>query len=370
MSAKDKSGGVSHRSLRLGDVRVDAAIYGGQQGCEIFCMIHPEADASPRKAICDVEEALRRLPLELGKEYSAQSLPLHTLFSRIYLSDPANQIEYCDRSIPNSSILGQRPLSGDNPKVAAWVWLVERNEPERICHSLRSPAGVESHKATFELLAEAESMLAEIDSSIARNCHRTWFFARDIDNNYQGVVTGRNEYFDRIGLTADTHFITSTGIEGCSEEPHSIVALDLLSFPTIPDTDVVYLKGSTHLNPTAEYGVAFERGTAVDLPDRRLTMISGTASIDNRGDILHVGDVAAQTERMLTNVGVLLDEAGARWSDLMHAIVYLRDPSDLRVVEPILKRQMGDTPLVIVHAPVCRPGWLIEMECMALSPRK
>ena len=24
-------------------------------------------------------------------------------------------------------------------------------------------------------------------------------------------------------------------------------------------------------------------------------------------------------------------------------------------------------PYVILHAPVCRPGWLVEMECMALT---
>ena len=27
-------------------------------------------------------------------------------------------------------------------------------------------------------------------------------------------------------------------------------------------------------------------------------------------------------------------------------------------------------PTVIVLVPVCRPGWLIEMECMAIAPRR
>jgi hypothetical protein len=29
-----------------------------------------------------------------------------------------------------------------------------------------------------------------------------------------------------------------------------------------------------------------------------------------------------------------------------------------------------DTPKVFVHAPVCRPGWLIEMECMGVKALK
>lgn len=31
--------------------------------------------------------------------------------------------------------------------------------------------------------------------------HRTWIYCRDIDNNYRGLVEGRNERFDRYGLT-------------------------------------------------------------------------------------------------------------------------------------------------------------------------
>ena len=54
---------------------------------------------------------------------------------------------------------------------------------------------------------------------------------------------------------------------------------------------------------------------------------------------------------------------------MIHAVVYLRDQADFRVVCNLLACRLPHVPLVVVHAPVCRPGWLIEMECMAVVAR-
>jgi enamine deaminase RidA (YjgF/YER057c/UK114 family) len=47
-------------------------------------------------------------------------------------------------------------------------------------------------------------------------------------------------------------------------------------------------------------------------------------------------------------------------------IVYLRDISDYQVVRQLHQERFPGKPYVIVHAAVCRPGWLVEMECMAI----
>jgi hypothetical protein len=36
-------------------------------------------------------------------------------------------------------------------------------------------------------------------------------------------------------------------------------------------------------------------------------------------------------------------------------------------VKSLYEERFPDKPYVIVHAPVCRPGWLVEMECMAIK---
>ena len=48
-------------------------------------------------------------------------------------------------------------------------------------------------------------------------------------------------------------------------------------------------------------------------------------------------------------------------------IVYLRDVADYELVRRLYAERFPDKPCVIVHAPVCRPGWLVEMECMAVK---
>jgi enamine deaminase RidA (YjgF/YER057c/UK114 family) len=120
-----------------------------------------------------------------------------------------------------------------------------------------------------------------------------------------------------------------------------------------------------------DYGVTFERGLAVDFGDRRHLYISGTASIDKAGRILHEGDVQRQTGRALDNIAALLKRGGAGLADLAYAIIYLRDFADAPAVERILAERLGSgIPRVMLLARVCRPGWLVEIEGLAITPRR
>ena len=128
-----------------------------------------------------------------------------------------------------------------------------------------------------------------------------------------------------------------------------------------------FLYAPTHLNPTYEYGVTFERGTVVEFGDRSHAYISGTASINNKGEVVHVGDIKAQTYRMMENVNALLTEGNFSEGDIAQIIVYLRDLCDYDRVKRIISARYPQTPIVYTLAPVCRPEWLIEMECIAIK---
>jgi enamine deaminase RidA (YjgF/YER057c/UK114 family) len=96
-------------------------------------------------------------------------------------------------------------------------------------------------------------------------------------------------------------------------------------------------------------------------------IISGTASIDNKGQIKHPKDIVSQTRRMWENVKALLAEAECTFDDVAEIVVYLRDVADYGVVSKLFEERFAGKPYIIVHAPVCRPGWLVEMECMAVK---
>ena len=311
-----------------------------------------------------------------------------SVIKRYFLSDAANQYDTLLASVPEApacacSVVEQAPLNGT--KVALWVYLLTdigagsfNEELYRVQHGAYTHLwggtsvshAPSSEEQTSLLLKHYVMQLLSNGGHLADDCIRTWFFVQNVDVNYAGVVKARNEEFFTQNLTSKTHFISSTGINGRNADPSVLVQLDTYAVLGLKPEQIKFLYAPTHLNPTYEYGVSFERGTRVDYGDRRQVFISGTASIDNKGNILHVGDIRRQTERMWENVDALLSEAECGFEDVGQMIVYLRDVADYAVVNEMFEKRFPGIPRVIVHAPVCRPGWLIEMECMATKEVK
>ncbi len=307
------------------------------------------------------------------------------VFKRFFVSDAANQanhllatqIEQTDCAL---SIVEQAPLDGT--KIALWVYLqsgvhtrvlshgdyeVSHGGYRHIWSGYNYNKASKSEYQTRLLLNDYAMRLAEQGCTLADNCLRTWFFVQNVDVNYAGVVKARNEVFLTQGLTAETHFIASTGIAGRHADHEVLVHMDAYAVAGLQEGQVHYLYAPTHLNPTYEYGVSFERGTYVDYGDRRQVFISGTASINNRGEVVYPGDIRKQAERMWENVEVLLAEAECTYEHVGHLLVYLRDIADFTVVQEMFEERFPTIPKVYLQAPVCRPGWLIEMECMAVK---
>ena len=306
------------------------------------------------------------------------------VLKRYFLSDVANQADdvlLADTSDCAKSIIGQPPLDGS--KVALWVYMMtdvnSRLLPSglyEVSHGgLRHLWNASAHNTaqnseyqTRLLFNEYIMQLAQEGCTLAGNCIRTWLFVNDVDVNYPGVVAARNKVFFTQGLTEETHYIASTGIGGRAQDAKVMTQMDNYAIAGIRQEQIHYLYASTHLNRTSDYGVSFERGTYIDYNDRRHVIISGTASINNKGQIEHPKDIVLQAHRMWDNVEALLNEAGSSYDDVSVMIVYLRDVADYDVVRRLYDERFPDKPRVIVLAPVCRSGWLIEMECMAIKP--
>lgn len=223
----------------------------------------------------------------------------------------------------------------------------------------------DSSKQTEKIFAMLKEKLAALDATIEDNVLRTWLYAPHVDADYPGIVKARRELFDSISLTKDTHYIASTGIQGGTGEPFARVSMDAYAVTGIDTSRIRYIQAPEYLSPTHIYGVTFERATAAELGNSDFLFISGTASIDKDGEIVHPGDIVKQTERTLTNISALLDSAGFAKEDLSSFIIYLRDFADHGFVKPLIDQYAGDLPAVCVRAPVCRPGWLIEIEATA-----
>ena len=141
--------------------------------------------------------------------------------------------------------------------------------------------------------------------------------------------------------------------------------MDAYSVGGVRSEQIEFLTALTTLGPTSDYGVTFERGTGVAYRDRKHLFLSGTASIDPEGTILHEGDVRRQLDRTLDNMDALLADGGGSLQDMNQFTVYLRDPCDHDLARGVMRERYGDVPMAVVVGPVCRPGWLIELEGIA-----
>jgi enamine deaminase RidA (YjgF/YER057c/UK114 family) len=83
------------------------------------------------------------------------------------------------------------------------------------------------------------------------------------------------------------------------------------------------------------------------------------------------GDVAAQTERAMANIALLLAEAGAELADIVRVVVYLTDVRYRNPVYQVMGRWLkGVFPVstgVVVTA-LARPEWQVEIEVTAVIP--
>jgi enamine deaminase RidA (YjgF/YER057c/UK114 family) len=224
----------------------------------------------------------------------------------------------------------------------------------------------DSYTQTHGIFEKYDTFLKKNNMSLADNVVRTWFFVQNVDTNYAGLVDARNEVFELEGLNPDTHYIASTGIEGGYIDAPTKAMLDAYAISGHDPEQISYLYALEHLSPTHLYGVAFERATAIAYRDRKHILISGTASIDDKGVTLHRGNIQKQLERTLVNIDALLHEAAASLDDMQVFLIYLRDPNDQAIVRKEIERRFPSTPFEIVTAPVCRPGWLIEIEGLAV----
>jgi len=118
---------------------------------------------------------------------------------------------------------------------------------------------------------------------------------------------------------------------------------------------------------------SFSRGFRIDIKGVTILLISGTASIDENGATVHVGDFRAQTRRTFQNVTALLAAEGATWKDVVRTTCYLRDIerdyATFNEERTTFYKEQGLDPLPAstgIQAILCRPELLVEIEAIAM----
>ncbi|MFI4913199.1 MAG: Rid family hydrolase [Sedimentisphaeraceae bacterium JB056] len=365
---------------------IKTSIFKSDNGVDEYnIFIRPSSYSSVEKQLAEINESYRLTLNELGIDSDT------SIFRRFFCSDLNNQaIRFEQFDITSSqksncavSFICQPPMMP--AKISMWAYHIsdpsgiekswqdnslKLQRKDHVHHwttNLCAFAGQNSYYQTEGIFSKYNSYLDANELTLSDNVVRTWFFVQNVDVNYKGFVEARNDIFKEAGLTKETHYIASTGIEGRHVNPQHNTAMDSYAISNIRHEQLEFLSVPENMCPTHDYGVSFERATTVKYRDRKHTFISGTASIDKKGQVVHKGDVLKQLDRTVENVQALLDKCGSKLSDIASAIVYIRDISDFSIIKENISKYLGGTPHEIVLAPVCRPEWLIEIEAIAIT---
>ena len=225
--------------------------------------------------------------------------------------------------------------------------------------------GDDSYEQTHAMFTVAENLLQQAGMDFG-DVMRTWIYFPEMERDYAGFNRARREFFESRGVDP---IPASTGIgAGLVPGEHDL----LLGFYAVKGdipTERTVMTTPT-LNEAPVYGSDFSRGMRILETNKIALHISGTASLDEAGRTVHLDDFEAQADRMLVNVAALLKGQGASFGDVVYAITYVKNPSDVRRLrEKFRDAGYEGFPNVLVAAEVCRPELLCETEALAVLPR-
>jgi 2-iminobutanoate/2-iminopropanoate deaminase len=222
--------------------------------------------------------------------------------------------------------------------------------------------GGDAFEQAWEMFRAAERLLDHCGMGF-RDVVRTWIHLRDIDRDYDALNKARREFFRRRGIEMRP---ASTGVQGIPFPAAHDFSISLQAVRSLRPLDVTPMSAPT-LNEAWSYDADFSRGLRVAEANKVALYVSGTASIDEAGRTVHVGNFEAQVGRMLDNIASLLAQQGATFEDLVSGVTYLRNPSDAPVLRSMChQRGFDGFPCALVEAPLCRPELLCEAEAVAM----
>jgi enamine deaminase RidA (YjgF/YER057c/UK114 family) len=225
-------------------------------------------------------------------------------------------------------------------------------------------SGATAVDEAYDMFRIAEELLAAAGMRFG-DALRTWIHVRDIDRDYDALNEARRAFFRDHGIVRRP---ASTGVQGIPAPDAHAFSLNLFALASTQPLDVAPIS-TPSLNEAWTYGADFSRGLRVADANKVTLHVSGTASVDEAGRTAHVGDFAAQAERMLHNIASLLRRQGAGFEDLVSGVAYLKHASDAAALREICRaRGFDGFPCAVVEAPLCRPHLLCEAEAVAILP--
>jgi enamine deaminase RidA (YjgF/YER057c/UK114 family) len=242
------------------------------------------------------------------------------------------------------------------------------------CISVAESEQTPLYRATEQAYRE---ILGTLDALACPHLIRVWNYVPEINRDTDGIERYRQfNAARRAALLEGGRPITGNVSAACALG--AAVGSPLVVYFLASHSAPSYIENPRQVsayNYPPQYGArspVFSRATVLHERDSMTLFISGTASIVGHQTI-HAGDPAAQTRETLTNIEALLAEANrvTRSEDFtlgsLACKVYVRDPSDLPVIQAELRAALGPAARpVYLQADICRRDLSVEIEATAM----
>lgn len=239
--------------------------------------------------------------------------------------------------------------------------------------TLRGP-GIDGEAAALRAATDGAYRLLFDALRDARHPHliRVWNYLPDINGHaggeerYRHFNAARHAAFERAGRASTQAAPAATAVGCAAGSPLTLFFLAAAEAPLMIENPRQI--SAYHYPP--QYGrhqPLFSRACLLRAAGETHLFISGTASIVGHRS-LHPGDVAAQARESLSNIAILVDEAGrrARGEPPIGALrlkVYLRHRADLAAARAEVQRHRSIVESVVyLQADICREELLVEIE--------
>lgn len=195
---------------------------------------------------------------------------------------------------------------------------------------------------------------------------RTWFYLDQLLDWYDEFNKVRTAHFEKDGVF-DRLVPASTGI-GIANPAGGALAAALIAVKPKDSSVTVSDVASPHQGSAMDYRSSFSRAVEVSAPDARTLYVSGTASIDEEGNSVHVGDVALQIDETMKVVAAILESRGMSWESVSRSVLYYTDLANHDIfLSYCQKANIPAFPHVLLESDICRRELLFEIELDAIS---
>ncbi len=103
----------------------------------------------------------------------------------------------------------------------------------------------------------------------------------------------------------------------------------------------------------------------------KLVFISGLTAKNERGEIVGVGDIAAQTRQVCENLQAAMRAAGGALADIVRVDVFIKDMASFKDIHAVRREYFGANPpasTMLAISAFTHPDMLIEINAIGVLP--